>query len=132
MTDTFQLKITIPPSAIDKMGHVNNVQYLQWIQDVAEAHWINKSTDEILQKFAWVALDHHIHYFNPSYEGEDIIAETWVSEFSGVKSIRKTKIFRPSDNKTLVEATTQWCLLTMPQGKPTRIPTELSQLYEND
>ncbi|MDL1918316.1 hypothetical protein FBQ83_03205, partial [Chloroflexi bacterium CFX5] len=31
--------ITIPPSAIDENGHVNNVVYVQWMQDIAVEHY---------------------------------------------------------------------------------------------
>ncbi|MEO7255005.1 MAG: acyl-CoA thioesterase, partial [Casimicrobium sp.] len=38
-TSPFELAITIKPTDIDEMGHVNNVVYLSWVQDVAIAHW---------------------------------------------------------------------------------------------
>src|ERR1700691_4244192 len=37
--EPFELAIAIEPSDIDQMGHVNNVTYLRWVQDVAVAHW---------------------------------------------------------------------------------------------
>jgi acyl-CoA thioester hydrolase len=41
---------------------VNNVVYLQWVQDVAEQHW-NESTDSALrEKLAWVVVNHFIEY----------------------------------------------------------------------
>ena len=33
-----RLEIVVPESAIDRNGHVNNVRYVQWMQDAAEAH----------------------------------------------------------------------------------------------
>lgn len=128
----FQQEITVPPSAIDHMGHVNNVQYLQWVQDIAAAHWQTESTEAWREKYAWVALEHHINYHNPAFEGEQLLLETWIERFEGVKSIRKTKISRPQDSKTMATATTHWCLLSMPSGKPLRIPQEIIKEYEND
>src|SRR3989475_6121020 len=29
----------VEPGDIDDLGHVNNVVYLRWVQDVAAAHW---------------------------------------------------------------------------------------------
>ncbi len=127
---TFQLQITVPAKAIDGMGHVNNVQYLQWAQDVAEAHWQDNSDAEMLQKYAWVALEHTIKYHAPAFEGESLVLETWVEKFEGVRSIRRTKIFRPKDDKTLATAVTQWCLLSMPNGRPMRVPAEFVAIYE--
>ncbi|HSM71304.1 MAG TPA: hypothetical protein VK851_07155 [Anaerolineales bacterium] len=31
--------IVIPKEAIDKNGHVNNVSYVQWMQDIAVEHY---------------------------------------------------------------------------------------------
>ena len=42
-SEIFELQIIVPPSAIDEMNHVNNVVYLQWIQDVAKKHWESKN-----------------------------------------------------------------------------------------
>lgn len=129
---TFQLEITVPAKAIDGMGHVNNVQYLQWVQDAAEAHWQDNSDEEMAQKYAWVALEHTIKYHAPAFEGEQLILETWVEKFEGVRSIRHTKIFRPKDDKTLATSVTQWCLLSMPKGRPMRVPEEFVEIYERE
>ncbi|WP_370175577.1 acyl-CoA thioesterase [Leeuwenhoekiella palythoae] len=127
---TFKLNITVPVEAIDGLGHVNNVIYLQWVQDVAEAHWQHNSTEEMLQKYAWVALEHTIKYHAPAFEGEQITIETWVEKFEGVRSIRRTKIFRPSDHKVLATSITNWCLLNMQTRKPLRVPESFTAYYE--
>ena len=127
---TFKLEITVPAEAIDGLGHVNNVVYVQWVQDVAEAHWQHNSTDEMLQKYAWVALENHMKYFAPAYEGEKIIAETWVQKFEGVRSIREVEIYRVSDGKKLASSVTNWCLLDMQTRKPLRIPKSFTAYYE--
>lgn len=126
---THELELIIPEAAIDQMGHVNNVKYLQWIQDVAQSHWQEKASAKMLKEYAWVALEHHIKYHNPSFKDEKITIKTWVESFEGVKSIRHTKIFRKSDSKTLVTAETVWCLLRLPEAKPTRITQELADAF---
>ena len=35
----FSYHLTVPPSAIDVLGHVNNVVYLDWVQIAASKHW---------------------------------------------------------------------------------------------
>ena len=32
------VELVVPDTAIDANGHVNNVQYVQWMQDAAIAH----------------------------------------------------------------------------------------------
>ncbi|MBE9064890.1 acyl-ACP thioesterase domain-containing protein [cf. Phormidesmis sp. LEGE 11477] len=34
----YRQNITVPPEAIDENGHLNNVTYVQWMQDIAIAH----------------------------------------------------------------------------------------------
>lgn len=127
---TFKLYITVPPEAIDGLGHVNNAIYLQWVQDVAEAHWQHNSTPEMLEKYAWVSLEHTIKYHAPTFEGDQITIETWLEKFEGVRSIRRTKIYRPADEKVLATAITNWCLLDMKTRKPMRIPVGFKDYYE--
>ena len=35
----FELTIPVEPAEIEEIGHVNNVAYLRWVQEVAVAHW---------------------------------------------------------------------------------------------
>jgi len=35
----FELAFTARPEHIDELGHVNNAVWVQWIQEVAVAHW---------------------------------------------------------------------------------------------
>jgi acyl-CoA thioester hydrolase len=123
--NTFQTEITVPSSAIDNLKHVNNVVYLQWVQDVAELHW-NASTDSALrEKLAWVVVNHFIEYKAPAFENDVLILKTWVEKYSGVTSERHTEIFRKANNKILVQAKTVWCMIDKTTGKPIRITEEL-------
>lgn len=125
----FQSEITVPASAIDNLKHVNNVVYLQWVQDVAEQHW-NESTDSALrEKLAWVVVNHFIEYKAPAFEKDLLILKTWVENYSGVTSERHTEILRKADNKLLAKAKTLWCLLDKTNGKPLRITDDLRALF---
>ena len=126
---SFQYTITIPESAIDQLNHVNNVTYVQWIQDVAEKHWKTKTSEEIRNKVGWVVLDHFIEYKHPSFKGEKLILKTWIENYGNIKSQRCTEIFRESDNKMVVKAKTTWCLIDLKTQKPTRITPEITQPY---
>ena len=39
ISSTYTKTISIPKSAIDENGHVNNVTYVQWMQDIAVEHY---------------------------------------------------------------------------------------------
>ena len=38
MRGVFVHTFTVPPEAIDVNGHVNNLEYLRWMQEVATRH----------------------------------------------------------------------------------------------
>lgn len=125
----FSIDITVPKSAIDAMGHVNNVVYLQWAQDVAEQHWISKTTPEHNTRYAWVVVNHFIDYKHSAFEGEVLVLETWIERYTSATSERHTHIRRKKDGQLLVAAKTTWCFLDRQTEKPTRIPEEVRDLF---
>lgn len=127
--DHFKYRILVTDAAIDDMNHVNNIMYLQWCLDAAEKHWISRTNDELRLKYVWVVLDHYISYKSAAFEGDEIEVQTWVGEHKGVRSERHYIIIRISDQKTLVEAKTTWCLLDGKTHRPTTISEEISNLF---
>lgn len=125
----FEYNIEVPASAIDQLNHVNNVIYLQWVQDVAEKHWIAKTPASIRDKFGWVVLDHFIQYKHPSFFGEKLLLKTWIESYGNIKSERRTEIFRSSDQKIIAKARTTWCFVDLKNNKPTRITAEVTLPY---
>ena len=35
----FEIEKKVKQKHLDEFNHVNNVQYLYWVQEVAQAHW---------------------------------------------------------------------------------------------
>ena len=42
----FELPIRVVEADIDAMGHVNNIVYMRWVQEVATAHWNAAATEQ--------------------------------------------------------------------------------------
>jgi acyl-CoA thioester hydrolase len=122
----FQHKIEISPADIDELGHVNNVVYLRWVQEVAAAHWEFSAPSELKSKYAWVVLRHEIDYRSPAFLSDPITGLTWVGTHNGPKFDRYVKI--QSESKVLAEAKTTWCLLDAKSFRPVRIPQEILEL----
>ena len=117
----FERRFTVREQDIDALGHVNNVVYLQWIQDVAAAHWAHAATSEQFEETVWVAVRHEIDYKAPAFAGEEVLARTWVEEWTGATSDRRTEIVRPVDDKLLARARTVWCALDPATQRPRRV-----------
>ena len=125
----FQLDISIKAGDIDELGHVNNVVYLSWVQDVAIAHWAFLTTPEHRARYAWVALRHEIDYAAQALPGDSITARTWTGTARGLRYFRHTEIIRNEDKKVLATAVTQWCPLDRASGRPTRLPAEIAGYF---
>jgi acyl-CoA thioester hydrolase len=113
---------------IDQQGHVNNVAYVRWIQDVAVAHWFHAATAEQQAKVVWFVLRHEVDYKRQAFENEEITATTWIGEWTAVTCERFTEIRRGAD--LLVKARTIWCMLDRETSKPTRISPELKERFK--
>lgn len=127
--ETFQYQITVPNSAIDDMHHVNNVVYLQWIQEIAKKHWVSKTNIDTRNTYVWVVLNHYIEYHHPAVENDNLTLQTWIDHHRGAKSERHTKIINTATQKVIVTAKTTWCFLSKEKLRPTRITEEISKLF---
>lgn len=120
----------VPPSAIDKRNHVNNLTYLQWCLDAAEKHWNDVAPKNFQENYVWYVINHNINYKAASFEGEKLELTTWIAKNEGVKSDRHYKIIRLSDQKIIIEATSTWCLVNEKTLRPTKITEEISTLFD--
>ena len=74
----FELPIQIEPLNIDINGHVNNVVYIRWVQEIAIAHWRAAATAAQQSSISWVVVRHEIDYKHAARLGDAVIACTWV------------------------------------------------------
>lgn len=126
MTNTFILKRTVSATEIDRLQHVNNTVYLQWVQDISEKHWEHLTRNNPQEKYIWVIIRHEIDYIKPAVLGDTITLKTWVGETKGVKSMRHVEILK--NDTLLAKAQTTWCLLEAKTKHPTRISAEIIDL----
>lgn len=124
----FSHSFRVERSDIDEQGHVNNVAFVRWVQDVAVAHWQNAATAEMREKFTWIMLRHEIDYKKQAFENEGITATTWVGDWTAVTCERFVEITRGED--LLAKSRTVWCMLDRETAKPKRIASELKELFQ--
>ena len=121
---------TVPREAIDENGHVNNVAYVQWMQDIAMEHYASIGGVEAQGKNAtWVVREHRIEYFLPAFAGQEIEMKTWVENIRRVRSLRKYEFVRKSDGKILVKGETDWVFVEVKTGRPLPIPEGVSNVF---
>ncbi len=124
-------EFVVPESAIDRNGHVNNVAFVQWMQDVAMRHFASGGGIEATQAVGgtWFARSHKIEYLGPAFAGEHLQVLTWIVDFSRARSLRRYKFLRASDGKLLVRGETDWVFVNAKSGKPCSIPERIKQAF---
>lgn len=117
----FTRSFTASPAHIDELGHVNNTVWVQWIQDIATAHWDTAARAEDRAAFFWVVVRHEIDYRGNIAEGETVTATTWIEgPAQGAKSLRRVE-FTDASGKRLVSAVTTWAMIDRASGRLARV-----------
>jgi acyl-CoA thioester hydrolase len=125
----FERDVPVIPEDFDELGHVNNVVYLRWIQDIATAHWRAAATPEQQEQLAWVAHRHEIDYKTPALPGDAIIASTWVGAAEAVRFERFVEILRAKDRKVLAASRTLWVPISRATGRVTRVDDAVRRVF---
>ena len=121
----FETTLTAGPEHIDELGHVNNAVWVQWIQQVAVAHWDLVADAAQKNAYYWVVVRHEIDYLRAAHEGDRVTARTWIGDApKGARSERFVEFTGP-DGKICVRSKTQWAIIDKALGKPIRVPAEV-------
>lgn len=130
LSTVYSKSVVIPPSAIDENNHVNNVVYVQWMQDIAVEHYSSIGGVEAQGPNAtWVVREHKVEYLLPAFAGEAIEIRTWVENIRRVRSLRKYEFVRVSDGKILVKGETDWVFMDTQTLSPKAIPQEVTNVF---
>jgi len=123
----FSIEIVALAADIDELNHVNNVVFVRWVQDVAAAHWMATSTDELRACYSWMLLRHEIDYLGQAFLGDRLIGTTWVGEAKGATFERFVELKK--DGKVITKSRTVWALLDAKTLKPRRIDKAMNVLF---
>ena len=132
MPKIFSYRFTVPPQAIDENGHVNNVVYVQWMQDVATSHSDAQGcTREVYQRLgsSWVVRSHQVEYLRPAFPGDELEILTWVCNLQRTRSLRRYRFIRTSDQVLLARAETNWVYINNNTGRPCSVVGEVRNAF---
>ena len=133
MPKIFTHNIKVGSDAIDENNHVNNVVYVQWMQDIAILHSTTQgwSMEEYYRfKTGWVARSHYIQYRSPAFLNDQIIAHTWISTMDKLSCLRKCKFIRKTDSIVIAETETEWVFVNIITGHPTKILESVKNSFQ--
>lgn len=127
---TYATKLIVKPEHIDDLNHVNNIQYVTWVQDIAIEHWEEATTKPVKDNYFWILLEHHISYKKPAFLNDVLEVKTYIKENKGVTSLRCVDFYNKETNTLLASSTTTWCLFNRTSEKPNRITAEIMNCFK--
>ena len=128
MSEVHRKRITVGVDSIDAHGHVNNQEYLRWMQELAIEHStaLGWPFERYLASGAsWYVKSHYIDYLRPAQLGDTLLACTWVSAMDERSSPRHTLFLRESDRQIVARAETLWIYVSLKTGRPLRIADDV-------
>lgn len=127
--EIFEQTIKVTEDDLDELKHVNNVRYVQWIQDIAKAHWEKRAPEEMKQEFFWVVIRHEVDYKQQAFLDDELLLQTFIGDQTHVTSTRHVTILHKETGNKLVEAKSTWCLMNLESKRPVKITPEMLQIF---
>lgn len=132
MTFKYSREFRIRQYECDANGHVNNANYLRYMQETAfdASAAIGYDQERYHQmKRTWLIRETEIEYLAPISYDDRIVITTWVSDFQKVTSRRQYEIHHALSGSKAAAAYSDWVFLDTNSNKPAPIPGELAGAF---
>jgi acyl-CoA thioester hydrolase len=122
MSLTYEKKLMVTEQHIDRNNHVNNVQYVHWVEEIAVEHWdlVKNRTD--YPDDIWMLVDHHIQYKKQVYLGDTVTVRTYPEAPEGIRQPRKVEFY--CNDELVVKSSTLWILVDKETQKIKRLESD--------
>jgi acyl-CoA thioester hydrolase len=122
MSLTYEKKVTVTEQHIDRNNHVNNVQYVHWVEEIAVEHWdlVKNRTD--YPDDIWMLVDHHIQYKKQVYLDDTVTVRTYPEAPEGIRQPRKVEFY--CNDELVVKSSTLWILVDKETQKIKRLESD--------
>lgn len=120
-TETFRVRYY----ECDAYGHLNNTNYLRWMQEAAFA-----ASSAVGYDFArydaldhlWLVRESEVEYLAPLAYGDEVQVKTWVEDFRRFLSRRAYEFILVSSGQAVARAATDWAYVNAKTLRPAAIP----------
>ncbi len=119
----------------DAYGHVNNANYLRYMQEAAFNASAAVGYD--VKRYAelgqyWLVRETAIEYFKPLKYGDEFEIKTWVVDFRRVRSRRTYEFRRVGSDEVIARGMTDWVYLDQATQRPVTVPPEMIRAFAPD
>jgi acyl-CoA thioester hydrolase len=116
----------------DGYGHLNNVNYLRYMQetafDASTAAGYGQSRYAAMGRI-WLIRANDIEYLSPLRYNDVVEIKTWVVDFRKVTSRRAYEFRRQGSDELVARGYSDWAFLDIRSGEPVPIPNELRTAF---
>lgn len=128
--EIFTQRFPVAPADIDELGHVNNIVYLRYAQDIAIAHWRARAAPEMVDAYVWVVVRHEVDYRAQLGLGDDVEVRTWVDDAPrGPAWIRFVDVHKAGADKPSAQIKSNWVMLDAQTRRMKRVPQDLAARF---
>jgi len=116
----------------DAYGHLNNINYLRWMQEAAFG-----ASAAVGYDFAryndlghlWLVRETDIEYIAPLMYGDQVEIKTWVADFRRAHSLRRYEFINIRTNQLAARASTDWVYTNAQTLRPVTVPEALRRAF---
>lgn len=122
----------VAPRDVDLLGHVNNVVWVRFVVELAEAHAAALGLDFHATRGLggiWIVRRHHVLYHANVALDTEVQETTWVSSLRGALSRRHAR-FEAAGGELLVESETEWAYVDATTLRPRRVPSPVRERFD--
>lgn len=132
LPEPFIYEVSVLPEDTYRLGHTNNVRYLEWLEKVAWQHFEQVG-------YGWSAMEcsgyalaitrTELNYLHASYVGDSLLLGTWLtSNDQRFKCGRVFQLVRRSDAKIILNAKMEFACIALANGRPAKMPPDMSNV----
>lgn len=129
MSLIFERQIQVTQQHIDANNHVNNVQYVHWVEEIAGAHWDFVKHKTEFPDDIWMLVDHHIQYKKQVYLGDVITVRTYPKPPEGIRQPRKVEFY--CNDVLVVDSLTLWVFVDKETQRVKRLDANWLDVLED-
>lgn len=122
----YLIEILVEPAHTDRLGHTNNVRYLEWMEKIAWEHidQLGYGWEAMSESGYALAITHtELDYLHASYAGDTLVLGTWISfTDQRFKCGRDFQLIRYDDQKTILNASMEFACISLKTGRPAKMP----------
>jgi len=124
--EIFTQRFPVDAGDIDELGHVNNIVYLRYAQDIATAHWRARAAPDMVAAYVWMVTRHEVDYRAQLALGDEVEVRTHVDEAPrGATWARFVDIYKVGAAKPCAQIVSNWALVDAQTRRVKRVPLDI-------